>query len=70
MTDNYSNDFDFYTFLMESALKSCIDTGKKRMVIPIEVATHMEMTARFVRHEFERQARFNYKMNEHESERH
>ena len=70
MTDNYRNDFDFYTFLMESALKSCIDTGKKRMVIPIEVATYTEMTARFVRYEFERQARFNYKMNEHESERH
>lgn len=63
MTDNYSNDLDFYMFLLESALKSCIDTGKKRMVIPIEVATYTEMTARFVRHEFGERVRYKFKMN-------
>lgn len=59
MTDNYSNDDCFQMFLLESFLKSCVDSGKKRMAVPTEVVSYMDMATHFVMAEVERQERFN-----------
>lgn len=70
MTDNYSNDNCFQMFLLESFLQSCIDSGKKRMAVPTEVVSYMDMATHFVMAEMERQERFNNKFKEDDSERH
>lgn len=70
MTDNYSNDYCFQMFLLESFLQSCIDSGKKRMAVPTEVVSYMDMATHFVMAEVERQERFNNKIKEDESKRH